>query len=144
MRLPVLAAAWLGVRRSSRTAKGQRRLIVASQTGNPSGAEEGGSYGGDASAVLQGVGGRWRGVLLVTGLPLWGGWLGGAAGLHHWARFLHHGAFLLLVGGFIIQVYMSAVMFPGTLSAMTTGKVTRAWAAFHHPAWFRQRDSQPK
>ena len=79
-------------------------------------------------------------VLLVTGLPLWGGWLGGAATLKHLSRFLHHGTFLLMVGGFIIHVYMSAVMFPGTMAAMTTGRVTRAWAAFHHPAWFRERD----
>jgi formate dehydrogenase subunit gamma len=67
-------------------------------------------------------------VLFVSGLPLWGGWLGGAAQLKHISR------------GFIIHVYMSAVMFPGTMSAMTTGRVSRAWAAFHHPAWFRQRD----
>ena len=79
-------------------------------------------------------------VLFVTGLPLWGGWLGGAAGLHHIARFLHHGTFLLMVGGFIIHVYLSTVMFPGTLQAMTTGRVSRAWAAWHHPAWFRQED----
>ena len=79
-------------------------------------------------------------VLFLTGLPLWGSWLGGAAGLHHWARFLHHAAFLLMVGGFIIHVYMSTVMFPGTFSAMTTGRVSRAWAAWHHPAWFRQED----
>jgi len=79
-------------------------------------------------------------VLFLTGLPLWGGLVGGAAGLHHIARFLHHATFLLMVGGFIIHVYLSTVMFPGTLSAMTTGRVTRAWAAFHHPAWFRTQD----
>ena len=79
-------------------------------------------------------------VLFLTGLPLWGGFLGGAAGWHHVARFLHHAAFLLMVGGFIIHVYMSTVMFPGTMSAMTTGRVSRAWAAWHHPAWFRTRD----
>jgi formate dehydrogenase subunit gamma len=79
-------------------------------------------------------------VLFVTGLPLWGGFLGGAAGIHHIARFLHHATFLLMVGGFIIHVYMSTVMFPGTMAAMTTGRVTRAWAAFHHPAWFRDRE----
>jgi len=61
-------------------------------------------------------------------------------GLHHIARFLHHATFLLMVGGFIIHVYMSTVMFPGTMAAMTTGRVTRAWAAFHHPAWFRVED----
>jgi formate dehydrogenase subunit gamma len=79
-------------------------------------------------------------VLFVSGLPLWYPWLLGSAGLQHIARFVHHGAFLLMVGGFIIHVYMSTVMFPGTLSAMTTGRVTRAWAAWHHPAWFRVQD----
>jgi len=79
-------------------------------------------------------------VLFVTGLPLWGGLLGQAAAIHHVARFLHHASFLLMVGGFIIHVYMSTLMFPGTLSAMTTGRVTRAWAAWHHPAWFRVQD----
>jgi len=79
-------------------------------------------------------------VLLVTGLPLWYPWLVGGGGLQNIARFLHHAAFLLMVGGFMIHVYMSTVMFPGTLSAMTTGRVSRAWAAFHHPAWFRVQD----
>jgi formate dehydrogenase subunit gamma len=80
-------------------------------------------------------------VLFVSGLPLWYPWLlGGSHSIHNIARFVHHGAFLLMVGGFIIHVYMSTVMFPGTLSAMTTGRVTRAWAAWHHPAWFRVQD----
>ena len=75
-------------------------------------------------------------ILFVTGLPLWYPWLTGS-GLHHIARFLHHATFLVMVGGFIIHVYLSAVVFPGTLAAMTTGRVTRAWAAYHHPRWFR-------
>jgi formate dehydrogenase subunit gamma len=81
-------------------------------------------------------------VLFVSGLPLWYPWLLGSSGLQHLARLVHHAAFLLMVGGFIIHVYMSTVMFPGTLSAMTTGRVTRAWAAWHHPRWFRERDSR--
>ena len=40
----------------------------------------------------------------------------------------------------IILPLRKVVMFPGTLSAMTTGRVTRAWAAWHHPAWFRVQD----
>ncbi|HYH49534.1 MAG TPA: formate dehydrogenase subunit gamma [Acidimicrobiia bacterium] len=85
-------------------------------------------------SVLLGV------VLFVTGLPLWYPWLLDNNGLNHLARFTHHAAFLLMVGGYIVHVYMSTVMFPGTLSAMTTGRVSRAWAAFHHPAWFRVQD----
>jgi formate dehydrogenase subunit gamma len=80
-------------------------------------------------------------LLFVTGLFLWFPWLAGA-GINRASRLVHHAAFLLMVGGFIIHVYLSTVMFPGTISAMTTGRVTRAWAAWHHPRWFRQRDSQ--
>jgi formate dehydrogenase subunit gamma len=78
-------------------------------------------------------------LLLVTGLALWFPGLAGA-GVRQWSRLLHHALFLLTVGGFILHVYLSAVMFPGTLSAMTTGRVTRAWAAWHHPRWFRQKE----
>ena len=85
-------------------------------------------------AVVTGV------ALLITGLPLWfpglmsGGW-------NQFARLLHHALFLLTVGGFIIHVYMSTVMLPGTMPGMTGGKVTRAWAAWHHPSWFRKQEA---
>jgi cytochrome b subunit of formate dehydrogenase len=36
---------------------------------------------------------------------------------------------------------MSTVFLPGTMSSMTTGRVTRRWAAWHHPRWFRQTGS---
>jgi formate dehydrogenase subunit gamma len=78
-------------------------------------------------------------LLLATGIPLWipdllgSGWV--LSG-----RIAHHVLFLLTVGGFIIHVYTSTVMFPGTFGSMTSGKVERRWAAFHHPRWFRQLD----
>ncbi|MDQ3772835.1 MAG: formate dehydrogenase subunit gamma [Actinomycetota bacterium] len=85
-------------------------------------------------AILTGV------LLLITGLPLWfpnlmsGGW-------NQFARLVHHALFLLTVGGFIIHVYMSTVMLPGTMPGMTGGRVTRAWAAWHHPSWFRKQEA---
>jgi cytochrome b subunit of formate dehydrogenase len=42
----------------------------------------------------------------------------------------------------MVHVLLSAVVLPGTMSAMTTGRVTRAWAAWHHPRWFRERDTR--
>jgi formate dehydrogenase subunit gamma len=83
-------------------------------------------------SVLTGV------LLLATGVPLWFPWLAGA-GVHRVSRLVHHAVFLLSVGGFILHVYLSTVMLPGTFSAMTTGRVTRAWAAWHHPRWFRRQ-----
>ncbi len=82
-------------------------------------------------------------VLFLTGLFLWYPWLAGA-GINKLSRLVHHAAFLLTVGGFIIHVYLSTVMLPGTISAMTTGRVTRAWAAWHHPRWFREQEAGPE
>jgi formate dehydrogenase subunit gamma len=82
-------------------------------------------------------------VLLLTGIPLWFPSLLGA-GWRQSARLVHHVAYLLMFGGFIIHVYMSTAMLPGTMPAMTTGKVTRRWAAWHHPRWFRQQAGTPK
>jgi cytochrome b subunit of formate dehydrogenase len=42
-----------------------------------------------------------------------------------------------MVGGLIIHVLL-VFLFPGTLAGMTNGRVTRAWAAWHHPRWFRE------
>jgi formate dehydrogenase gamma subunit len=75
-------------------------------------------------------------LLLVTGIPLWFP-DSFAVELLRVSRFGHHVLFLLAVAGFIVHVYMSTAMLPGTMSAMTSGKVSRRWAAFHHPAWFR-------
>jgi len=85
-------------------------------------------------AILTGV------LLLVSGLPLWFPALM-SAGWNQSARLLHHVLFLLTVGGFIIHVYMSTMMLPGMVPGMTTGRVTRAWAAWHHPSWYRKQEA---
>lgn len=77
-------------------------------------------------------------VLLVSGLPLWFPSIAGT-GIRQWSRLIHHAAFLLMVGGFIIHVLLSAFLFPGTMAGMISGRVTRAWAAWHHPRWYRQQ-----
>jgi formate dehydrogenase subunit gamma len=83
-------------------------------------------------------------VLLVSGLPLWFPSIAGT-GLRQVSRLSHHVLFLLMVGAFIIHVLLSAVLFAGTMAGMTSGRVTRAWAAWHHPRWFREqvRDERP-
>jgi formate dehydrogenase subunit gamma len=77
-------------------------------------------------------------VLFVSGLPLWFPSIA-SAGWREAARLVHHAAYLLMVAGFIIHVYLSTVMLPGTMSSMTSGRVTRRWAAWHHPRWYRQQ-----
>jgi formate dehydrogenase subunit gamma len=113
-----------------------RRLKVYSSSGH-SGLDTGRYNAGQKGyywiSILGGV------VLFLTGLPLWYPWMFGND-FNQAVRIVHHATFLLMVGGFIIHVYLSTVAFPGTLAAMTTGRVSRAWAAFHHPAWFRDHD----
>jgi formate dehydrogenase iron-sulfur subunit len=82
-------------------------------------------------------------LLLLSGIPLWFP-DSFAAGLLQASRFGHHAVFLLALAGFIVHVYMSTAMFPGTMSAMTSGTVTRRWAAFHHPAWFRRTEREQR
>jgi formate dehydrogenase subunit gamma len=77
-------------------------------------------------------------VLLITGLPLWFPSIADT-GIRQLSRLVHNAAFLLIVGGFIIHVLLSAFLFPGTMAGMTSGRVTRAWAAWHHPRWYREQ-----
>jgi formate dehydrogenase subunit gamma len=76
-------------------------------------------------------------VLLVTGVPLWFPSVA-ESGIRQLSRLVHHVAFLLIVAGFIIHVLLS-FLFRGTMDGMVSGRVSRAWAAWHHPRWFRDR-----
>lgn len=57
-----------------------------------------------------------------------------------WVRqvmiFLHEGAALITIGAFIVHVYMSIFLVPGSMTAMTQGFVSRAWARTHHRLWY--------
>jgi formate dehydrogenase subunit gamma len=77
-------------------------------------------------------------VLLITGLPLWFPSIAGN-GIRQISRLVHHVAYLIMLAGFIVHVLLSAFLFAGTMQAMTSGKVTRAWAAWHHPRWYREQ-----
>ena len=57
-----------------------------------------------------------------------------------WVRALmvliHEIAALATIGGFIIHVYMGVFFVPGSMTAITTGFVSRAWARTHHRLWY--------
>lgn len=120
------------------------RYIRDGHTGVDSGRWNGGQKGYYWVSLVFGL------ILLITGIPLWVrsiSWLGideWARWVSEWSRLIHNAAFLIMVGGFIIHVLLSAFMFPGTMQGMTSGKVTRAWAAWHHPRWFREQTSEPE
>ena len=78
-------------------------------------------------------------VLLVTGIVLWQPWF--APYFPAWARrlagILHAiAAFVMFVG---IGVHWYAAYWTrGSIRAMVRGTVTRAWAQYHHPGWYRE------
>ena len=111
-----------------------RRLATYARTGHAgldTGRWNGGQKGYFWAALVFGI------VLLLSGIPLWFPSIAGD-GVREWSRLIHHFAYLVMVGGFIIHVLLSVFLFPGTLAGMTTGRVTRGWAAWHHPRWFRE------
>jgi formate dehydrogenase subunit gamma len=54
------------------------------------------------------------------------------------AYWLHETTFIAFVIGVIYHIYMSTTAMPGTLRAMTRGTVTKDWAKWHHPRWYRE------
>lgn len=55
------------------------------------------------------------------------------------ARLLH---FAATMGGgllLIVHVYLGTIAYPGTARGMIDGKVTRRWAALHHPRWHQDQ-----
>ena len=83
-------------------------------------------------------------VLLLTGLPLWmpEGFLGTghfSGGFISTMRLLHY---LAALGGglfLIVHVYLGTIAYPGTLSGMISGRVSRGWARMHHPLWYKEK-----
>jgi formate dehydrogenase subunit gamma len=51
---------------------------------------------------------------------------------------VHEITFIGFMIGVIYHIYMSTTAMPGTFRAMTRGTVTRAWARWHHPKWYRE------
>ena len=49
---------------------------------------------------------------------------------------IHEIAALATIGGFIIHIYMGVFFVPGSMEAITTGWVSRAWAKTHHRLWY--------
>jgi formate dehydrogenase subunit gamma len=73
--------------------------------------------------------------LLISGVPMWIPeympiWL------RPFAILLHECAALVTIGAFIIHVYMSVFLVPGSLGAMISGRVSAAWAKAHHRLWY--------
>jgi formate dehydrogenase subunit gamma len=88
----------------------------------------------------------WRGmfwcalVLLVTGIVMWFPELM-PRNLHFLLTltvFIHSVTALITIAFFIIHVYMSVWMTPGSMKAMVDGNVSSRWARAHHRLWYEK------
>jgi formate dehydrogenase subunit gamma len=60
----------------------------------------------------------------------------------HWVLpitvFIHSATALVTIAAFIIHVYMSVWVTPGSMKAMVDGHVSTTWARTHHRLWFEK------
>jgi formate dehydrogenase subunit gamma len=77
-------------------------------------------------------------LLLLSGVFLWlpeyiprqAAWVRGVMVL------VHEVAALATIGGFLIHIYMGVFLEPGSMTAITTGYVSRLWARTFHRLWY--------
>jgi formate dehydrogenase subunit gamma len=54
------------------------------------------------------------------------------------ALLLHDVTFILFVVAIVFHVYLGTAAEPGTFHSMIRGGVSKRWARFHHPRWYRE------
>lgn len=75
--------------------------------------------------------------LLLTGIPMWFP-LKFDPLLRQICILLHDITFILFFVSIVGHIYLGSAAEPGTFRAMTRGTVTKAWAKFHHPGWYKK------
>jgi len=77
--------------------------------------------------------------LMVTGMMFWRPYFAGNFSIDtvRLAALIHAIAASILIVGIIVHIY-AAIWVKGTLRAMSTGIVSRAWARKHHPGWYKE------
>ncbi len=78
-------------------------------------------------------------VLLASGIVIWRQYFGHLFGIEliRLAALAHAAAAFVLVTSILVHVY-AAIWVKGSVGAMLTGKVSRAWARKHHPGWLKE------
>ena len=76
-------------------------------------------------------------MLLLSGIVIWREYFSGffAIGLIRLASVLHAFFAFVLISSIVVHIY-AAIWVKGSIGAMTSGKVSRAWARKHHKLWY--------
>jgi len=80
-------------------------------------------------------------VMVVTGLVMWFP-LSFPSWLVRWMFTLHALGFVVIFAFFLVHLYLGTIGSPGSLDAMTTGWVTRAWLKKQHPKWLKEMEEE--
>ena len=79
-------------------------------------------------------------ILLITGIIMW--FPEKIPPTLHWigpvVMFIHSATALVTIAAFIIHVYMSIWVTPGSVKAMVEGNVSTTWARTHHRLWYEK------
>jgi formate dehydrogenase subunit gamma len=78
--------------------------------------------------------------LLISGLVLWfpGAFPPSAGVIRQLAILIHAIGALVVIGAFIVHVYMGVFVVPGSVDAIVHGTVPPEWARHHHGAWAKE------
>lgn len=84
-------------------------------------------------------------VLLASGIVIWRQYFGHLFGVEliRLAAVAHALAAFVLITSIIVHIY-AAIWIKGSVGAMLTGKVSRAWARKHHAGWLKEVERQRK
>lgn len=84
-------------------------------------------------------------LLFVSGIVLWQPWFAPwfPVVLTRVAALIHAFAAFVLIAAVLVHIY-AAIWVKGSISAMTRGSVSRAWAKQHHPGWYREMSKGSK
>jgi len=80
-------------------------------------------------------------IIVVSGLIMWNPLIFPVM-IARWAYMLHAMSVFVLASFIVVHIYLGTIGNPGTVSAMITGWVTKAWCETHCPRWLAERDKK--
>ena len=84
-------------------------------------------------------------LMIVTGFFMWfPAYFPLGMELLRWAYPLHVLGFVAIFAFFFVHLYLGTIGSPGSVSAMISGWVTRAWLKKQHPKWLKEMEHEGK
>jgi formate dehydrogenase subunit gamma len=80
-------------------------------------------------------------IMVITGLIMWFP-LMFPSWFVRWQFTFHALGFVVIFAFFFVHLYLGTIGSPGSLPAMTTGWVTRAWLKKQHPKWLKEMEEE--